>query len=177
MLSDIGDPFAVGLPGGLPASLGGVTCPAAKGRPGGNSGLDVLRLPARRGRPGAAGPACGEDPAFLIAAADRICLGFPCRQVRPPRSWGARATTHALTREIPTRHRVLLRPAARRTVPTSLSPGSPCRALTAACLPGVPECRLARFHSRPVVALDAAQPRPAGRGARDPARLRDHGLG
>src|SRR6266702_4591556 len=41
MLSDIGDPFAVGLPGGLPASLGGVTCLAAKGRPGlrGGSGL------------------------------------------------------------------------------------------------------------------------------------------
>ncbi len=74
---------------------------------------------------------------------------------------------------------MLLTVAARRSLltPHPHPHGSLYRAGLPARLPGVPGRRPARFHPRPAVALDPAQPRPAGRGAGHPARARDRRLG
>src|SRR6266567_4932941 len=149
MLSDIDDPFAVGLPGGLPRRPGSVTWPRGDG----------LR------RPAAAIPDCGGEPhvpRLPWQASETFeelrCPGNHARadvEIPDPSSRAAQI---------------------RGTANSSLtgSPEGPHRAYPPACVRGVPERRLARFHPRPALAFDAAQLRRAGRGSRDPAGFRDH---
>src|SRR6266702_4896925 len=96
MLSDIDDPFAVGLPGGLPRRPGSVTWPRGDG----------LR------RPAAAIPDCGGEP-HVPRLPWQASETF--EELRCP---GNHARADARD---PPRHRVLLRFAARRSALSSLS--------------------------------------------------------